>query len=504
MNNELKNITFYDLLAALCYKIGKVDKEEKKRIYRAYYQNYVEIEKKAEDVLGLHLIADIRDVFNSDLDDTRACEFLKQMNHSEDGDLLAMAGISLIDKYLGTNGLPRAFLKDCPIVDDTGAVIGVSQHFKKFDALNPKTAETWGTILPLVECFWEKTSVRNMETVSEDPLSLLRHHIWLPSCSSYTLHNLIYKDGLPRKETLNILASPITNVAPFRITLFEDRANFKIEYDEMYSQRVVDIFKNEVSHAIDTDIDIAIFPEMLGSEECVRITSKFYQENWNARIPVLTLLPTREYCIDTTNKTYVNELAVLDEDGNAIICYHKQHPFEYDKITVAECDKLSKRFFEPIVADHELFIIHIPGAGRIGIMICSDIFDSNLREYLIKQNKLTLLLHPSFSGGLDLLERAYSTADENSCDVVLCNTCAAFLPEGEIEKPITSRETLEQVDANVCRYFAYGHKSRKSFSASTKCVSSKCSGCYTLFKIPFGYKKTVYWEHINCKEQKEK
>ena len=490
MNHELQKITYYDLLAALCNKIDTATTEEKKRIYQDYVQRHRDYESTAEEILQIYKIADNRDVINTDLDKDLACGFMNIMDQSEDGNLLAMAGISLIDKYLGTNGLPRTYLKDCPITDCSGAVIGVSPHFKLFDALNPNSAAAWGTILPLVKCSWGKKSPRNMGTVSENPLSILRHHLWIPNCHGYNLHHLFYTGSLAGKETLNVLASPITCIAPFRLLTSKDTTKYKIEYDKDSQKQIAGFFERLISHTIDANVDIAIFPEMLGFEDGMRITTNLYHESWDGEKPKITLLPTMEYCVDADSMVFINELAVLDEDGGALFRYHKQHPFEYDKKTGAGHDNIYERYFEPITPDRELFIIHIPRVGRVGIMVCSDIFDPDLRDFLINQNKLTLLLHPSFSGGWDLLERAYSTAIEHSCDIVLCNTCAAFLSSEEIEKPLASRELKAQVTTNVCKYFAYGHKGNKPISISSKCDTSQCRGCYTLFKIPFDYNIT--------------
>lgn len=490
MNNKLQKTTFYDLLAALCYKIGTTDSAEQKRIYQDYSHSYMNYEATAVDLLKIQAIADDRDVINTDLNQNLACEFMNKVSQLEDGNLLAMAGISLIDKYLGTNGLPRTFLKDCPITDSSGVVIGVSPHFKAFGALNPNSAEVWGSILPIVDCSWEKKSARNMETVSENPLSILEHHTWFENSSNYNLHNLFYTGTFAGKDTLNILASPVTCVAPFRLLTSKETRKFKVEYDEAYQRKTAVLFESVASHTIDADVDIAIFPEMLGAEDVMCKTSNLYQEKWDGEKPILTLLPTREYCANADEQVFINELTVLDEDGSALFRYHKQHPFEYDKKTDGRRDNMKERYFEPINADHDLFVVHIPGIGRIGIMICSDIFDSDLREFLIKQNKLTLLLHPSFSSGWDLLERAYSTAVENSCDIVLCNTCSAVVSEGEIEKSPITRELQARVAANVCRYYAYGHRSKKAYSISSMCDTSHCSSCYTLFKIPLGYDKT--------------
>lgn len=463
----------------------------KNRERKDQFESYSKVENKKtlkEKVSSyLRLPKDSRQLLHpSDLDHDAAVLFLSEVEKDPNGFWLAMAGIELID----TNIVYRAEFcldaRDCPIVDCNGETIGVSYYYKKIIALNPNTSSDWGTILPRFKCAWGKQSQRTHKSVEKNPYALLTNYLWIPPQEYYNVQNVFLKE-FPKKAILRIAGTPVINQAP--CTIHPDIVNnsYVVSYNRDKEIDVETNIKQLFSRIIDEQVDIAVFPEMLGTSNCQNIVSEIMKANWEKQLPSITLLPTREYCMGNPPKT-VNELVALDQDGNIIFKYNKQYPFQLDIIKHDNNDINSSSvipLYEPIKRDDMLYILHIPNIGRIGVAICSDFLEKELRELLFDQYEISLLLHPVCSFGKDLLERDYGDAMRNYCDVLECNTCAAFDPD-IINGVIISKNISPQ---KPCKYFPYGHSDQKEVSDMVDCNGKPCNGCVYIYEVPANYKK---------------
>ena len=494
---DISSLYYSDLLAILCHYIYNLQPTEKKSLHKfasVKFSDFVE--------LAMNQFPDLRSPFKEKRvnPDQFSCIPDLILSQSQEDKALLLGVIGSIDTMLdiGISESPPLFLqaKKCPQIDDLYGER--SNSWYKCNALNKITNKQYGTLLPKLHCAWSKKTNRTIQSVGLDPLSFaLLNFYWIPSGYSWDVTHLFcdfYGCGFNSKNidpNLKILSTPLDFQAPFLAVEDSDGQTFNIQYVTENDARLKARMKKIISQAVQREADIVLFPEMMGTPEsiqyCKNCVSKNIDDLFAHSRPKLILLPTREY---QAKGKWINELDILDEEGKIIFRYHKQHPYYFDMKTVGENGKMVKRLYEPIGTDGDgkLCVIHIPGIGRIGVVICADIFAPGYLEHLVKHLKITLLLWPVFSFGIDSMQRALGPALTYSCDVVLCNTCAAW---DETFEPLENRPKnigFNKEFINV--YYPYGHKEKniaKGCTVNTNCSSDSCSGCVFLTEVPNTY-----------------
>ena len=117
--------------------------------------------------------------------------------------------------------------------------------------------------------------------------------------------------------------------------------------------------------------------------------------------------------------------------------------------------------------------MHIKGIGRIALLICADVLHDELLS-LCEKYKITLLLVMAYTNGYDHFFRRLARMQEFYCDVVWCNSCAAY-DEKKDGRPVVS-------------YLSYGHAPSNTRQLCM-CNHTSCNGCIALTTISSSYKE---------------
>lgn len=496
---DARQQTFFDLLAVLCYAVHSQPKARQNKSYQCFTTRretyYNDVRTKFPFLSSNHSSSV---VYYYDLTPEYAAQILAALNSaSSDSDwAMVLTIIEAMDRLLELKENINAYLRDkkCPIISLDPSRPGhhqVSQHYYRFDALNPATVR-YGLLLPRESCQWQRPGNRSMDSVSLRPLSVMKNYLWVRPDTGYQIINLYTDFKLDLNHRLKLVTSPLGSQAPFLLHLQHKSKTFQIEYlDECvptvtaHAKKALDISSAERAH-------IAMFPEIVGPPASVRECAAYVQSNWNRKTPHLVLLPTCEY---KGAHGWVNELTALDGDGRCIFQYRKQHPFRLElKSSSPGADPAYPDIFdEPITADHTIYILHAPGIGRIGFLICSDVFQEGYLDCLTQDLKVTLLLHIAFSPGEDLLDRMLSTAKRDMCDVVICNTCAAW--DNPLKKP-DERPPVKILNKPIVNiYYPYGHNYNRPQPPPVTC-SQPCAGCAFVVEIANKYSgRTIKVNH---------
>lgn len=180
---------------------------------------------------------------------------------------------------------------------------------------------------------------------------------------------------------------------------------------EKLKTRYVDICKRAEKEGI----DLLIFPEMLMSDTI--IASKEKKEG--KRNPYVIIN-------GSIWEDKMNRSVVTDGNGNQILNYLKKEPFIYRHDNVEYKEWLDKE------KNKEYCILEIEGIGRIGIGICKDLINENVKLFH-KYIQTNMLLIPAYSKSMDLLASAEELSKEYNCIVVVANACSA-LEEKKLER----------------------------------------------------------------------
>lgn len=487
--NIPRQYTFFDLLAILCHAIQCLSQNRRETIYRTFtagYQNHYKGVRRRFPFLIAG--GDQATAHYLGLTPTHARQILDALHSAQsDSDWVMILGvIEAIDQLLDLKENLERFLwgKRCPVIPldpDRRANGQVSQHYYRFDALNPATRE-YGLLLPREPCQWRRASERSMDSVGFCPLSVMKNYLWVRPDAGYQVVNLYSDFHLASDSRLKLVTSPLCSQTPFLLRYHPEHSSFEIEYLEAGTAAVNALLRRVMDISVQEGADIAMFPELMASPASIRDCAAYVQANWRQGFPKLTLLPTCEY---DGGQGWVNELTALDADGSCIFTYHKQHPFRLEKKRPGGGAAKPETFDEPIQADQIIYLLHVPGIGRIGFLICSDVFRPGYLDFLMEELKVTLLLHVVFSPGADLLERMDSTAKRNSCDVVVCNTCAAW---DAAEKNPGDRPPVEILDKPMVNiYYPYGHKYNDPLPPPVTCVRQPCPGCAFVIELADTY-----------------
>lgn len=185
--------------------------------------------------------------------------------------------------------------------------------------------------------------------------------------------------------------------------------SMKTDAEKMLEARYLEIVKR----CKGKNIDFLIFPEMLLTEKIIDNLKKLDKmEKPDPKIIVN----------GTIWKDRKNISEITDGNGNLILEYQKKEPFELKKdgkTYKEELDRSDKK---------EYSIIEIEGIGRIGICICKDLINENVRLFH-KKIDTNILLVPAFSNSMDLKSSAKELAEDYHCIVVIANACSAIEEE---------------------------------------------------------------------------
>lgn len=435
----------YDIMAMLCYHIRLLNNDKQKDLYRSYWLNPRLADAEVERTFTFF------DRFNTDqvfLYDTLSMEEVRNIEShiekwsapSSDKKLMIYLLIYFdrridfeksIDHYFDL--LPSSLPNTC-----------------YFERLNNNDIMSGGKLLPRFEPNWAKSKRRDKASLEEDPLSIMQNYFWVEDIANWEVCNVFSSEWTCIKGTsYTIVCSPMTNQPTFDYAYTErgDCNYFEItNYHENDQSMLLERFEKVLAIANTKQANIVLFPEMISSRACQKEIQRVTVEHWEYAYPRILCLPSSEF---TDNGSWKNQTIVLNDLGEKVFHYNKQQAFQLDHNKgIARDDYMKEKqdvkYFEPIYPDYKLTIIHVKGLGRIGLIICADIFNSELCNIILSKYKVRLLLIMAYTAGYDQFFREIANAQTTSCDVVWCNACAAY--------------TAFETKGPAVAYFSYGHR----------------------------------------------
>lgn len=311
--------------------------------------------------------------------------------------------------------------------------IPVDQEQYSFQCLNDNYIDCQIYLLPRLKCGWEHQNrtaytsynidfyLRNFYYIhGEDAGAYSVQHILMPSA--------VFKEAVHRGE-LRIMVSPVSGEAVVNVTepYIRDNTRFvsvnPIPYDkeEHLKRNVIKV----LGEAALKEVDILLFPEMLGTESIVEGLGHEISDRESIiynEFPCLTICPT-------IWMRHRNSCRILDDIGEFVCEQQKHHGVDLKKWSAKE----------DIKSDKMIYILHCEGIGRIAVAICKDFLITSYLRILVEKLKVNLLLVPSFTGQdyhFGVLAPKYGDLD---CNVIWINTCSARWLEdtGEMKTSVT-------------------------------------------------------------------
>lgn len=221
--------------------------------------------------------------------------------------------------------------------------------------------------------------------------------------------NPIAKQFYEREQiTLGIV--PLTNKK------LNDLLEVKCEKRGFYIERMLEAaeedlksrYENICSRCENEDIDFLVFPEMLMTENIISSIKKDYKR----RSPRIIIN-------GSIWKDFVNKTVITDGRGENIFYYCKKEPFKFQKDDreYKECLDQSK--------NRQYSVMEIEGLGRIGIGICKDLINEEVKLFH-KYIGTDMLIIPAYTKSMDLQASAEELSQEYNCVVVVANACSAL------------------------------------------------------------------------------
>lgn len=373
--------------------------------------------------------------------------------------------------------------------------------------LNTNSDITKIELFPRYPCTWKKSKVYN------GIKSIMQRYLYIDTNQNkeYKAQHYILKENpLSGKKFLRIAVSPYTNAHVlgirdicngkqqnvFQITgIGSDNLGDNVR-DGYYlnQQGMIDRLKACIQKASEQDIDILIFPEMLGSpaivqEGLLKMLELEYSTPEFAK-PFMVLFPTvwaknAEKC---TNSLDIGIAGAIADGEGVSASFVQQKQNAYLKREESFSGKL-----EDITGNGIVNVLHIPALGRVVFPICADFLTDDYRKFLMEELNPSLILCPSFSQGFDEFIQSTALSGLNRCHIIWCNSCAAIHHYGE-----WSPEKFNYNDI-CCAGIAGCNREYAPIKPTAEC-GGKCSKKYCLFyiDIPIEKKKTssCSWKHL--------
>ena len=158
---------------------------------------------------------------------------------------------------------------------------------------------------------------------------------------------------------------------------------------------------------------------------------------------------------------------VYDNFGNEIFVQNKFTPFDYNGKIEELCP-----------TDHEINMLDIEGVGRIIVLICKDITNSKLKDF-IGEVKGDILCYPAYSPSLEVITQSRSVSEDFNVISIFSNACA----------PRISRDTIG--------YCAVPQKDMTNSSTEIKYYKCEDKNCNNICDLKIISLKFSEFENIN-------
>ncbi|MBR5565684.1 MAG: hypothetical protein IKW08_05895 [Roseburia sp.] len=275
-------------------------------------------------------------------------------------------------------------------------------------------------LLPKCACKWSHNS--REKTASNTINAYLKncYYISLDRLGKYKVNHIFLPEQFERaswKHCLRIGMTPLCNMAELDVGYFVENETNYFEIENVQNEKEVkEIALNQLELAKENDVDIMMYPEMLGTKcvldaLCEKLEAFVEDEK---EYPGLVLCPT-------IWKDRKNICVVFDREGDAIAEQEKQHAYSYPKE--------GNVYIEGIIPNNVINVIHCEGIGRIVILICKDALKREYLHMILAELKATLILIPSFSTGSYDFGEMTQMCRAYDCCALWINTCSVGEPE---------------------------------------------------------------------------
>ena len=300
----------------------------------------------------------------------------------------------------------------------------LSNKIRILEALNSNHNETAIIILPQLASFWERggRGTQHSYSISRQ----LKNTMYLDSRmfkgeNVNQIKHVILPSSLffraEQQGRLRIGYSFVSgNLHLETKEYIRDGVNYFSVDAEMESERVQKLVELVLEKAKENQVDILLFPEMIGSAFVNQKTRDFLRRALfdadEDSYPAIIVLPS-------VWKEKVNSAAILTGYGEEVCTQQKQYP--YDGPIVPEGVAL----LEDIEPDKTLYLLHCQGIGRMAIMICKDFLMTEYLNMLLEILRVSLILVPSMTTGEYDFKTNIHSCEHADCCVVQANCCSA-------------------------------------------------------------------------------
>lgn len=337
-------------------------------------------------------------------------------------------------------------------------LIPFDEDWYQFEGLNDNMKECGICLLPRVRCSWEHKS-RDAYT-SYSMFYYLRnfYYVCLEDMGEYKVNHIlmprsIFRKAMERGE-LRIAVSPVTCKK-----VIETEDPYERDHTRCFSVKPMECVIEEVvqsmifqilKRASMDEIDILLFPEMLGTDRILE--SIKYELDIRERLP-FNEFPRLTVCPSVWHNNR-NSCKVLDDTGEVIMEQQKHHGVDLKSLAAKE----------DIMSDREIYVLHCLGIGRVAVAICKDFLITSYLGILAEKLRVNLLLVPSFTPVDYQFEVNAQKYGDLDCSVIWVNTCSAY-------------GTNDNGDVLPSVTYAY-LAGRKGITMNKKTVNDLCGGQY--------------------------
>lgn len=356
-------------------------------------------------------------------------------------------------------------------IEDYG-LLNENQENDEKSCLNNNVNECNLQLLPKFLCKWSHNS--REKNTSKSVNAFLKHCFYIPLelLRGYRVKHIFLSRGFQNateRGVLNIAMTPLCNKAVLELDFYEKDETYYFSVEGISkNDEIKECVLNQLELAKENDIDILLFPEMLGNKEILGAVAEQLQafNDDGKDYPELIICPT----MWNHNK---NVCHVLDKFGTTVVKQEKQHAFPMSKNDTT--------FIEGIEPDNVIHLIHCQGIGRIVILICKDALQREYLHMALECLKATLIIIPSFStGNYDFKELMQMCRTYDCCGIWI-NTCSVGMLENVNPEKI-------DIKGFLLRTGKQGNGLENEFYEFNDCVQEKgldCKECLYMEKLIF-------------------
>lgn len=433
----------YDLLALCCsyiltefknnpYEFMKFKDDDYEDVYGAIERYCCEVQEKGRKAAFNELRDFLYEYLQSGINIERCYAIVKSIDELVDIEISdKLIGGKGIVKYSSINGQYVDQVKILPKVRETFLTRGENQ-FKKIEN------NAYSLFRKRRECACSTLDEVTVNYMIWDEERIRKYPMWIYHVDE---KNSISKHFYDREKIVFGIV-PLTNKG------LDEILEIKYQEKAFYIERMYNEAEQELKLRYEDiydrckmeDIDFLIFPEMLMTDDII----KSLQNKEKGNSPQIIIN-------GSIWKEYMNKSIVTDGTGKVIFSYLKKEPFKFKKGEEEYREYLNR------AQNKEYAILEIDRVGRIGIGICKDLLNEDVKLFH-KYIGTDILIIPAYTKSMDLQSSAEELSAEYNCVVVVANACSALGEKNEsgrrigfISLPAKYRSDRTRITRNYCK-----------------------------------------------------